>query len=164
MNYYHRGNKISQPPHLYNENLFSKKDGLYIETEPSILGRMMQPSSWGHNFSNSSLQWHHNGHNGISNHQPHDCLLNRLFRRRSKKISKLRVTGLCVGNSPVTSEFPAQIASNAENVSIWWCHHDNLTGTRKRAVKITSCFKANTGVTISLHSGLVPNIKQAINS
>ena len=38
-----------------------------------------------------SLQW---------NHQPHDCLLNLLFRRRSKKTSKLRVTGLCVGNSP----------------------------------------------------------------
>ena len=48
---------------------------------------------------------------------PHDCLLNRLFRRRPKKISKLRVTGLCAGNSPVTGEFPAQRASNAENVS-----------------------------------------------
>ena len=31
-----------------------------------------------------------------------DGLLNRLFRRRSKKTSKLRVTGLCEGNSPVT--------------------------------------------------------------
>ena len=40
-----------------------------------------------------------------------------------KKTSKLRVTGLCVGNSPVTGEFPAQRASNAENVSIWWRHH-----------------------------------------
>ena len=48
---------------------------------------------------------------------------NLLFRRRSKKISKLRVTGLCEGNSPVTGEFPAQMASNAENVSIWWRHH-----------------------------------------
>ena len=28
------------------------------------------------------------------------CLPNRLFRRRSKKTSKLRVTGLCAGNSP----------------------------------------------------------------
>ena len=37
--------------------------------------------------------------------------------RRSKKTSKLRVTGLCVGNSPVTGEFPAQMASNAENAS-----------------------------------------------
>ena len=40
-----------------------------------------------------------------------------------KKTSKLRVAGLCVGNSPVTGEFPAQMASNAENVSIWWRHH-----------------------------------------
>ena len=30
------------------------------------------------------------------------CVLNRLFRRRSKKTSKFRVTCLCVGNSPVT--------------------------------------------------------------
>ena len=39
---------------------------------------------------------------GVSNHQPHDCLLNRLFTHRSKKRSKLRVTDLCVG-SPVNS-------------------------------------------------------------
>ena len=47
-----------------------------------------------------SLHWRHNDHDGVSNHQPHGCLLNRLFRRWSKKTSKLRVTGLCVGNSP----------------------------------------------------------------
>ena len=40
--------------------------------------------------------------------------------RRSKETSKLRVTCLCEGNSPVTGEFSAQRASNAENVSIWW--------------------------------------------
>ena len=39
------------------------------------------------------------------------------------KTSKLRVTGLCAWNSPVTGEFPAQMASNAENVSIGWRHH-----------------------------------------
>ena len=60
---------------------------------------------------------------GVSDHQPHDRLLNRIFRRRSKKTSKFRVTGLCAGNSPVTGEFPAQMASNGENVSIWWRHH-----------------------------------------
>ena len=70
-----------------------------------------------------SLHWRHNDPDSVSNHQPHDCLLNCLFRRRSKKTSKLRVTGLCVGNSPGTGEFPAQMASNAENVSIWWRHH-----------------------------------------
>ena len=47
-----------------------------------------------------ALHWHHYDHDGVSNHQPHCCLLNRLFRRRSKKTSKLRVTGLCEGNSP----------------------------------------------------------------
>ena len=47
-----------------------------------------------------TLHWRHNNHNGISNHQPHGCLLNHLFRRRSKKTSKHRITGLCVGNSP----------------------------------------------------------------
>ena len=61
---------------------------------------------------------------GVSNHQPHDCLLDRLFGHRSKKTSKLRVTGPCVGNSPGPSVFPAQMVSNAENVSIWWCHHE----------------------------------------
>ena len=71
----------------------------------------------------STLRWRHNDHAGVSNHQPHGCLLNRLFRRKSKKTSKLRVTGLCAGNSPGTGEFPAQMASYAENVSIWWRHH-----------------------------------------
>ena len=74
-----------------------------------------------------TLQWRHNGHDRVSNHQPHDCLLNRLFRHR-KKTSKLRFTGLYVGNSPGTGEFPAPMTSNAENVSIWWRHHDILVG------------------------------------
>ena len=70
-----------------------------------------------------ALRWRHNDHAGVSNHQPPGCLLNRLFRRKSKKTSKLRVTGLCAGNSPGTGEFSAQMASYAENVSIWWRHH-----------------------------------------
>ena len=64
----------------------------------------------------SPLQWRHNEHDGVSNHQPRNCLLNRLFRRRSKKISKFGATGLCAGNSPGTGEFPAQRASNADSV------------------------------------------------
>ena len=53
-----------------------------------------------------SLQWRHNGHINVPNHQPHDCLLNHLFRRRSKKTSKLRFTGLCAENSPGTVNSP----------------------------------------------------------
>ena len=51
----------------------------------------------------------------------------------SNKTWKLRVTGLCEGNSPVTQtgEFSAQMFSDAENVSIWWRHHAmHLHGSR----------------------------------
>ena len=76
-----------------------------------------------------ALHWRHNEHDGVLNNQPHDCFLNRLFRHRSKKTSNLRVTGLCEGNSPVTGELPAQRASNAENVSIWWRHYEKKNGS-----------------------------------
>ena len=70
-----------------------------------------------------SVQFCHNECDGVSNHLRLCYLLNRLFRHRSKKTSKHHVTGLCEGNSPVTGEFPAQRASNTENVSISWPHH-----------------------------------------
>ena len=56
------------------------------------------------------------GGDGVSNHQPHDWLLNHLF-----------VTGLCEGNSSLTGEFPAQRASNTESVSIWWRHQNHVS-------------------------------------
>ena len=100
-----------------------------------------------------SFQWHHNGRDGVSNHRCLDCLLNRLFRRRSKKISKLCVTALCEGNLPVTVEFPSQGASNAENVFIWWRYHDSdiphgdgpwkvksVISLCKRATYLGTCF------------------------
>ena len=70
-----------------------------------------------------TLQWRHNERDGVLNHRRLNCLLNRLFRRRSKETSKLRITGLCEGNSSVIGEFPIQRASNAEVVSIWWRLH-----------------------------------------
>ena len=58
------------------------------------------------------------------------------------------VTGLCVGNSPVTGEFPAQRASNSENVSIWWCHHElhklHYSGGCSNVI-ICSCLGARPG-------------------
>ena len=91
----------------------------------TVIGKrdFMGVSSW----TCSPLQWRHNGRDSVSNHQPNDCLLNRLFRRRSKKTAKLHVTGLCARNSPATGEFPAQMASNAENVSLWWRHHETIS-------------------------------------
>ena len=80
--------------------------------------------NWKQDNCGEPLQWRNDERDGVLNHQSHDYLLSRLFGRRSKKASKLRVTGLCAGNSPVTGEFLAQKASNAENASIWWRHHD----------------------------------------
>ena len=72
------------------------------------------------------LQWRQNERDGVSNHRRLDCLLNRLFRHRSKKTSKLRVTGLREGNSPVTSEFPEVtgefLAQKPVTRNIWWRH------------------------------------------
>ena len=59
--------------------------------------------------------------------QPHDCLLNHLFRRRSKEVSKPRVTGPLCGEFIGHGEFSPQRDSNAENVSIWWRHNGNCT-------------------------------------
>ena len=54
-------------------------------------------------YLKNTLQWRHIEPDGVSTHQPRDCLLNRLFRTR--KTSTLCVTGLCAGNhrSPVNS-------------------------------------------------------------
>ena len=57
----------------------------------------------GRNIYRVSLQWRRNERDDVSNHRRLDCLHDPLFRRRWKKTSKLRVTGLCVGNSPVNS-------------------------------------------------------------
>ena len=47
-----------------------------------------------------ALRWRHNWRDNVSNHQSHDRPLNRLFIRRSKKTSRLRVSGLYAGKSP----------------------------------------------------------------
>ena len=72
-----------------------------------------------------SLQWRHNEPDSVSNHQSHDCLLNRLFRRRPKKTPKLHVTRLCEGNSPMTGEFPHKGPVTRkmfpfDDVIMWW--------------------------------------------
>ena len=74
-------------------------------------------------FSTTSLRWRHNEHDGVSNHQPHDCLFNRLFKAEIKEnIKALRLWPLW-GEFTGDRWIPAQRASNAENVSIWWRHH-----------------------------------------
>ena len=95
-----------------------------------------------------SLQWRHNERDGISNHQPHDYLLNRLFRSRWKKTSKLRVTGLCGGihRGPVNSPHKGTVTRKMflfDDVIMWnimfhWCPQHYL-GDSKYAVIISCC-------------------------
>ena len=92
-----------------------------------------------------TLQWSHSEHDGLSNHRPRDCWLKHLFRHRSQKASKLRVTGLREGNSMVTGEFPPKRTSNTENVSIWWRHNDR----RKKANKHNKSGGYFTGYTVN---------------
>ena len=110
-----------QAPRCWSDRYFDDAAGKCRRCSVCGPGHRLDKVCGGTSFP---LRWRHNGRDSVSNHQPHDCLLNRLFRRRSKNTSKLRVTGLCAGNSPWTGEFPAQMASNAENVSICWHHHD----------------------------------------
>ena len=81
----------------------------------------------------TTLQLRHNEHDGVSNHQPHDCLPNRLFRRRSKETSKLRVISL---NSPGTGEFPAQRPVTRKMFPF---DDDIMKKQRKTAVRIIRC-------------------------
>ena len=100
----------------------------YIFMVINMLHKKMSSGSYNEFWT---LKWRNNGRDGVSNHQLHDCLLSRLFRHRPKKTSKLHVTGLCEGNSLVTGEFPIQMASDAENVSIWWRHHEYTNSEHK---------------------------------
>ena len=112
----------TEPSSNFWHNLCYTVRNFVSPTKIRYHGNWFQPQQ-SNNLLHLSLQWRHNGRDSVSNHQPHDIFLNRLFRHRSKKTSKLRVTGLCAGNSPEADDFPAQMASNAENVSIWWRHH-----------------------------------------
>ena len=66
----------------------------------------MELSHRSRKYCDVSLQWRHNERDGVSNHPNFDCLLNLFLRRRSKKTSKLRVTGLYEGNLPWPVDSP----------------------------------------------------------
>ena len=64
-----------------------------------------------------SLLWRHNGRDGVSNHQPHDCLP-KFHSGADQRKHQSSASLAFVGRIP-----PTQMASNAGNVSIWWRHH-----------------------------------------
>ena len=108
-------------------------------------------TTWESHCALGSLQWRHIEQHGVSNHQPQDSLFNRLARRRWHQRLRLRVTGLCEGNSPVTGGFAAQRASNAEHVCIWWRHLGRTAHHLCSAVDIVRghCFHISQIITFS---------------
>ena len=88
---------------IYNNVLFILV-GRYTMIYTFLLFLYWVPLHWP--IRNHTLQWRNNARDGVSDYRRLDCLLNRLFSRRSKKTSKLRVIGLCDGNPPVTGGFP----------------------------------------------------------
>ena len=116
------------------------------------------------NFVVTALQWRHNERNDSWNHRRIDCLLNRLFRRRSKKTSKLRVTGLRGGNSPVTGEFPKQRAGNAEHVSILWRHHGHADVLAPKGVSQSVFSRPNDHFATSMSFRWMPMGKNLLGS
>ena len=94
-------NNISRPTIKTTKHYWPSVNGCpYWPVDPPLSASNEESDCMSWRLHAMTLRWRHNDHAGVSNHQPRDCLLNRLFRRRSKKTSKLRVTGLCVGNSP----------------------------------------------------------------
>ena len=94
---------------------------------------LLSPGSWcSAAYWKLSLQWRHNEHDSVSNHQHYDCLLNLFIQTQIKgNIKAPRHWPLC-GEFTGTDEFPAQMASYAENVSIWWRHHDAVSKHTRR--------------------------------
>ena len=72
------------------------------------------------------------------------------WRHLTETFSALLAMG--VGHSPVTGEFPAQMASNAENVCIWRRHHVVLT------IKTQYVDSIEFSVTIGFHQNTVGRI------
>ena len=85
---------------IFGVNLLMKSSSPANTTTRQFLRKCPSKYEVSNSFTILTLRWRHNERDSVSNHQPHGCLFNGLLRCRSKKTSKLRVTGLCVGNSP----------------------------------------------------------------
>ena len=108
------------PSYFYYSNPIPGKKVLILKLGP-VWGITISP--WLSQAPKIPIQWLHNERDGISNYWCPHCSPNHLLRHKSKKTSRLCVTGLCEGTPPVTGGFPSQRASNVENVSIQWHHH-----------------------------------------
>ena len=107
---------------------FRTKDGLYSQTSELIY---------------TSLQWRHNGRDGVSNHQRLDCFLSRLFRRRSKKHQSSASLAFVRGihRWPVNSPHKGPVTRNMfpfDDVIMWSDHSRDCTGQTVLHLMVTA--------------------------
>ena len=100
--------------------------------------------TWKHcpHYRPFTLQWRHFEHDGVSIYQPHECSPSRLLRRRSKKTAKLRVAGLCAGNSPVTKIclHGSLVYSPPKRSIIWTFGVNFVVALNKLLNKLSNCW------------------------
>ena len=87
-----------------------------------------------------TIKVRNNERDGVSNHRRLDGLLDCLFRHRSNKIAKLRVTGLCEGNSAVNSPHKEPVTRKMfpfDDVIMLWTLQHGYTSTGKRLTKMS---------------------------
>ena len=140
--------------HLHSVVYISKPDSIY-----TIWQRFRLSCNRCSYIPQYSLQWCHNGRDGVSNHQPHHCLHNCLFWRRSKKSSNLRVTGVCVRGIhrwphkwPVTREmFPFDdviiCGSQASHSTHNWVEVKFITENTRNSLQYNTVYNTNTNKT-----------------
>ena len=92
----------------------------YLRRRPDKSDRLNEPllqTSW-------TSQWHHNERDGVSNHQPHDCLLNRSDQRKHQSSAPLAfVRGIHRG--PLKTPHKRPVTRNMTPfddvfMKLWW--------------------------------------------
>ena len=114
-------------PYMRQQDTTSQSGGPHCYRGPKMAIAVLAdvPALTGTRYS-WTLQWRHNGRDGVSNHQPRFGYSTFIQAQIKENIKAPCHWSLC-GNSPVTGEFPTQKVSNAEYASIWWRHHGSLT-------------------------------------
>ena len=82
--------------------------------------------------SHQTLQWRHNERDGISNHQPRDCLFNRLFKAQIKENIKAPRHWPSWGEFTGDRWIPRTKGQYHGKASIWWRHHEKLGTSETR--------------------------------
>ena len=105
---------------------FNRNSYIFIQENAFENGVCEMASIWYRpQWVNMKLHWRYYERDGVLNHRHFDRLLNRLFRHRTENFKDPRYCPLWV-ESTGDLVVPSQRASNTENISTWWLHHEYI--------------------------------------